>query len=1066
MPPRSRFRSLGGGHKPFERLSASPRISRSSDALPSAISSGVIPRFRWHSRLLLAVVLSFSSRGDPFPEPFNTEKPGLEPMPAEQAAGTFSLPEGFRVRVFAHEPDIRQPIAMTTDSRGRLWVAENYTYAESKVNFATQLKDRVVILEDTNHDGQFDRRTVFWDQGSILTSLELGRGGVFVLCPPQLMFIPVRPGTDQPAGKPEILLDGFGTTTGNRHTFANGLKWGPDGWLWGRIGISSGARIGAPGSDNSTRLEMRGGIWRYHPERRVFEAVCHGTTNPWGLDWNEEGEPFFINTVIGHLWHAIPGAHFRRMHGDDVNPHAYALIEQHADHFHFDTTAGWTKSRAALDGSQFASGSDSLGGGHAHAGLMIYQGDNWPPAFRGDVFTLNLHGRRLNRDHLEREGSGYVGRHRADLMQVGDPWFRGLDLIQAPDGSVYVSDWSDTGECHDSDGVHRTSGRIYNISYGPRAPTVDLATLSESELLGRVADRNEWVSRQARQVLADRAAAGRCSRDAAATLRARFEQPGTLHDRLRYLWAAHDVQGTPVEWLSRQLADPDEHIASWVVRLLSDQIPQQATDSIPSRDVAAAKTALNRFVSNPHTALVQLYLAAALQRFPVGERIKWVDALLGPGPGAHDHNFPLLLWYGMEPLIAARPTLAPHFFTTCTLRQVRQFIARRVAEELPGDGTGIERLLEAASSRVSGSLALQEDLARGLSDALRGIRRCPPPAGWNAFATAALGHANPELSERIRELSVVFGDGRASDELRRLAANANADPSARRHALRALVESRAEGLGPLLRSALQDGALRPTALIGLLQTGDPEGPARVVANYPWLGLEERPPIIQAMSASSTNARVLLEGIAAGTIPRSDLTAFQARQIANLGDASLASRLSEVWGSIRPADRDHRAAMDRLRSRLTPAVLAASDLRQGQASFQQLCAPCHRLYGTGGEIGPDLTGSGRSNLDYLLENVIDPNAVVPAGFRLTTVTLKDGRAVSGILREESARTVTIHAPGQSQVIDRTEIQTLETSNQSVMPEGLLEGIPFESARNLLAYLMSPVPVAPPAPAAAQ
>ncbi|PYL01708.1 MAG: hypothetical protein DME19_00710 [Verrucomicrobia bacterium] len=427
----------------------------------------------------------------PFPDPYNSETRG-NPMSAAEAARSFDLPKGFRVSVFAAEPDVRQPIAMAFDTRGRLWVAENYTYAEAKVNFATNLNDRILVFEDADGDGRFDKRTVFWDQAKILTSVLPADGGVFAMCPPQLLFIPDRNGDDVPDGEPEVLLDGFTTTTGNRHTFANGLKWGPDGWLWGRVGISSQARIGRPGTSDDERVVMNGGIWRYHPRRRVVEAVCHGTTNPWGLDWNEVGEPFFINTVIGHLWHAIPGAHFKRMHGEDVNPHSYELIDQHADHYHFDTGKGWGASRAQTDGSP-ATASDELGGGHAHAGLMIYQGQNWPERWRGRLFTLNFHGRRVNQERLERSGSGYVARHEPDFLRVGDPWFRGLDLLPGPDGGVFISDWSDTGECHDHDGVHRASGRIYKVTFGEpkKIKLPNFRALADDKLIALLFDANK-----------------------------------------------------------------------------------------------------------------------------------------------------------------------------------------------------------------------------------------------------------------------------------------------------------------------------------------------------------------------------------------------------------------------------------------------------------------------------------------------------------------------------------------------------------------------------------------------
>jgi hypothetical protein len=228
----------------------------------------------------------------------------------------------------------------------------------------------------------------------------------------------------------------------------------------------------------------------------------------------------------------------------------------------------------------------------------------------------------------------------------------------------------------------------------------------------------------------------------------------------------------------------------------------------------------------------------------------------------------------------------------------------------------------------------------------------------------------------------------------------------------------------------------------------------VVSNYPWLGLEDRPAILAAMVARPAGARSLLDAMAAGSVPRTDLTAFHARQIAALADAGLTRQLAQVWGVVRAGEGDHRSTITRFRTQMTPGEIARANLQSGRQTFQQLCAPCHRLHGAGGEIGPDLTGSGRSNLDYLLENIIDPGAIVPASYRLTTVTMTDGRTLAGLMRDETDRTFTLQAPGQTQVIDRREVKQVETSNQSMMPEGLLEGLSMETARNLLAYLMHP------------
>ncbi|MCC7086188.1 MAG: cytochrome C, partial [Pirellulales bacterium] len=497
--------------------------------------------------LILANSLISATIAGEFPTPSNTEKSIEQPLGPMDVVKSAKLPPGFRLSVYAAEPDVQNPIAMTTDERGRLWVAENYTWAGAENHhFDDKLRDRVVIFQDTDGDGRHDQRTVFWDQARKLTSVEVGFGGVWLLCPPQLLFLPDHNRDDIPDCPPVVVLDGFDDKEVG-HTIANGLKWGPDGWLYGRHGILATSNIGKPGVGDSQRVKINAGVWRYHPTRGIVEAVMHGMTNPWGFDFDEHGEMFVINTVIGHLWHVIPGARTQRMFGVDFNPHAYQLIPQTADHVHWDTGEAWNDIHKGVTDKTSAAG-----GGHAHIGLLIYQGDNWPAEYHGRVFTLNLHGRRINSDLLERRGAGYTAKHGPDMCFIADPWFRGMELIAGPDGSVFIADWSDTGECHDHDGVHRTSGRIYRLTYGaPRAiEPFDLAKLDDQALVQWQLSANDWQTRQARRLLQERATLNEATRSAIRQpLLDVFSNQSDAVYKLRAMWALHVSGGANEAWL-------------------------------------------------------------------------------------------------------------------------------------------------------------------------------------------------------------------------------------------------------------------------------------------------------------------------------------------------------------------------------------------------------------------------------------------------------------------------------------------------------------------------------------
>lgn len=1017
------------------------------------------------------VVLGICTVGhsDELPAPKNTQEITTPLLTPQEALAQMKVPEGFRVELFAHEPDVQQPISITTDERGRLWVAENYTYAESKVNFDPTQKDRIVVLEDSDGDGKSDKRTVFASGIDKLTSVEVGFGGVWALAAPNLLFFPDKDRDDKPDGPPVVVLDGW---DGNavRHNIVNGLKWGPDGWLYGRHGILATSVVGAPGASESQRTKINCGVWRYHPTKKVFEAVAHGTTNPWGFDFDQHGEMFLINTVIGHLWHVVPGAHWRRMYGTHFNPYLFGVIEQTADHFHWDTKEAWSDIRKL----GVTDTTSAAGGGHAHSGLMIYQGGTWPKQYHGKAFTVNLHGRRLNVDRLERHLAGYTAKHEPDFLFSGDSWFRAIDLIGSPDGSVYLADWSDIGECHENDGVHRTSGRIYKISYksalrakfSPSAAST-FAT-RDDELVQSLTFPLDWIARQARRLLQERAAEGRDMTTARESLLKLFDDGGDRRDktllglapkdviRIRAMLCLASMDALDDGWLVKQLGDKDEHVRKWAVRLLADEdfVAKDASDA------AKVSAALKQLATKESSGLVQLYLASALNRMPLSDRWDIAESLASSDKFEDDNMLPLMIWYGIEPAVAREPARAVQFVERTKIERVRQYVARRLTLEMDRQPEAIEQLLIVAAKTKDEHL--RSDILHGMSEAMSGWTKVSQPKGWAAVAELAMKSDSNELKTTARELSVVFGDGRAMDELKALVTNGGADVSARQQALRTLVTAKPEGLIPLLHKLLDDRELIVEAIRGLATVDHAETPKRVLDRFARLTPEGKMIAISTLVSRPSYSKELLNAVASEQISRREVSAFHARQILSFGDDELTKHLAKVWGEVRTSSAEKQQLTAKWKTSLTANRLKTAKLSDGRALFAKSCGNCHVLFGSGKSAGPDLTGGNRRNLDYLLENILDPSATVAADFRMSVFELKDGRVINGVTVEQTEKTLTVQTQTDRITIQRADIEEQKVSTLSLMPDGLFQTLTEDQVRDLIGYLMSPDQVPLPSP----
>ncbi|MEO8354069.1 MAG: PVC-type heme-binding CxxCH protein, partial [Chthoniobacteraceae bacterium] len=546
------------------------------------------------SNFILPAVFVLASTAFAEPEqdpPGFPVQPGTT-TPPEETARTMTMPEGFSVKVFAAEPDLHQPIAFTIDDRGRLWVVENYSYPDWK----PEGNDIIRIFEDTDGDGHFDTSKVFYDKLNMGSAIEVGFGGVWVGSCPNLYFIPDKNGDDVPDSEPEVVLDGWEHQ--DMHEFLNSFNWGPDGWLYGTQGVFTHSKVGKPGTPESERVPLNACVWRLHPQTRKFEVFAHGTSNPWGVDFNDYGQCFITACVIPHLYHIIQGGLYQRQGGSHFNPNAYDDIKTIAKHRHWGG-ADWA------DGSRKGDDStDAAGGGHAHAGALVYLGESWPAEYRGTILMNNIHGNRINNDSLTPLGSGYVGDRRPDFMKSKDKWYRGLGIRQAPDGSVYVSDWYDARACHQQKPHDRTNGRIYKFVYqDTKAQPVDVAKMSEAELVKVQTSKNEWLVRHARLRLQELGGSAETK-----TQLANMVSDGSLDtpQRLRALWALDAVKGLTDEFAATLLAQDDPWLRAWTIQFVCEN--GKPADALLKKMVELAR--------QDQSPVVRLYLAAAAQRIP------------------------------------------------------------------------------------------------------------------------------------------------------------------------------------------------------------------------------------------------------------------------------------------------------------------------------------------------------------------------------------------------------------------------------------------------------------------
>jgi len=351
------------------------------------------------------------------------------------------------------------------------------------------------------------------------------------------------------------------------------------------------------------------------------------------------------------------------------------------------------------------------------------------------------------------------------------------------------------------------------------------------------------------------------------------------------------------------------------------------------------------------------------------------------------------------------------------------------------------------------------DILKGMSDGLKGRRRVTMPAGWEEIAAKLAKSPNAQVRELVQSLSVTFGSASALATLKQTLADSKADPKARQAALDVLLAAREPGLAELLRSLLKDSAIRAGALRGLAAYEDGRTPEAILEVYPSLSAAEKKDALNTLVSRVAFAKPLLAAVGSKTVPAKDLTADVVRQLRQFKDADLNALVTRLWGAVRDSDAEKLADIARFKKLI--ASRPPGDAPTGRAVFARVCQQCHTLFDVGGKVGPDITGSNRGDLDYILQNIVDPNAVIPNEYQTWNLETKDDRAITGIVKEQNDNAVTIITANETLVIPRAEVTTLQRGEMSMMPEGLLQALSEEDICNLIAYLKQAAQVPMPA-----
>ncbi len=973
-------------------------------------------------RLVLALALSVCSLSSLCAQKeygFDNRKSSGQPyLSPEETVKRMKVPAGFGVKLYASEPLMTNPIAMTVDEKGRVWIIESFEYPKRTAPGKAP-RDRIVILEDTDGDGVADKRTVFAEGKDFPVSeerkakglgafdmasgIEVGHGGCFVGAPPYLYHIKDTNG-DNKADSFEIVARGFGSQ--DTHETLNTFTWGPDGWLYGLHGVFTISKVkqGEPGkNDGDPGVDMDAGVWRYHPKLKKFEMFAEGTSNPWGMDFTSDGECIICCCVIPHLFHIVPGGIYIKQGGKpSYNQYAYGAIKEICNHT-FHKESGW-----------------------AHAGLLSLDYPHMPAEYRNSVIFGSIHGCSLKRNTLKPNGSTYVASRADDFLVSGDKNFRPIQMRWMPDGSILVSDWHDQNPCHQTkaDEWDYDKGRIYRI-VPPKSELKDETNPFMQKTKLRLAmEKVEPVAGAKIQINAGS-----------------LNQPPPLRETLVTMQTAL-VNNSPVNVLLGFVFTYETQRAL-SLRTLGDFGSLSEVNQKSLAELLKEEKSI-RVLREAASVCVKLSKHCNIQQI--------LTALYAHHHLANDPVIPHLLWLATEQQISRDPfnqlgRLAelsqrnPLLTNHIVGRAFRRYAAFGRADDLKACLVFIEDMADTAVIKAA---------LEGMAEAVKG-RRFEDIKQWKPLAKQLKGLNQPEITKLVMQLSASFYDAEAMAEALSTLKDAKADREARRNAIQQLALVQEAKALPVLVEVLRsdaDVSLRQEAARGLANFNDSNLAKELLADWSKHHPVVRAELVNTLRSRKPWAYALLTALGNKQIPRADVNDNVAMAIRQFRDNELNALLDKHYGAFRDSPAEIDALINKLRVELPKGT---GDAKLGKAVFAKHCQQCHKFEGEGHDVGPVLDGAERTK-EYLLANIIDPNRVVGTPYFSRTVVMKNGKLITGILVEEDATTLRLKRENAViEVIVKADIEEQSTSTKSLMPEGMSNNMTVQDLRDLIRYL---------------